>query len=167
LVKEGLGMNTAVVKAVCRSEERSEPKKNVGRGELRAGWGLIGDSHAGPPRSGRWQISVLAWEYVERLYRDAGVEAVPGSFAENLTTEGLDTATLQVGDRLQIGEQVVLSVEQLGKPPDIAHTYSFQGHSLLPTHGVFCAVLSGGIVAAGDTIVILPGASVADGVGQG
>lgn len=160
-------MNTAVVKAVCRSDERSEPKINVGRGELRAGWGLIGDSHAGPPRSGRWQISVLAWEYVERLHRDAGVEAVPGGFAENLTTEGLDTVTLQVGDRLQIGEQVVLSVEQLGKPPDIAHTYSFQGYSLLPTHGVFCGVLSGGTVAAGDTIVILPGASVADGVGQG
>jgi MOSC domain-containing protein YiiM len=166
LVKEDAGMNKAVVKAVCRSEERTEPKKDVGRGELRAGWGLVGDSHAGPPRSGRWQISVLAWECVEQLNREAGMEAVPGCFAENLTTEGLDTATLQVGDRMQIGEQVVLCVEQLGKPPDIAHTYGFQGHSLLPTHGIFCGVLSGGTVAAGDTIVVLPDASVADGLGQ-
>lgn len=159
-------MNKAVVKAVCRSEERTEPKKDVGWGELRAGWGLVGDSHAGPPRSGRWQVSVLAWECVKRLNREAGVEAEPGSFAENLTAEGLDTAALQVGDRLQIGEQVVLCVEQLGKPPDIAHTYSFQGYSLLPTYGIFCAVLSGGTVAAGDPIVILPGASVPDGLGQ-
>ena len=159
-------MNKAVVKAVCRSEERIEPKKDAGWGELRAGWGLVGDSHAGPPRSGRWQISVLAWEYVERLNREAGVDAEPGSFAENLTTEGLDTAALQIGDHLQIGAQVVLCVEQLGKPPEIAHTYSFRGYSLLPTRGIFCAVLSGGTVSAGDPIAVLPGASGADGQGQ-
>jgi MOSC domain-containing protein YiiM len=149
-------MNKAVVKAVCRSDKRSEPKTDVGRGDLRAGWGLVGDSHSGPPRSGRWQISLLAWEPVHQLNRERGVTAVPGSFAENLTTEGLDKARLHIGDRLQIGEQVVLEVEQLGKPPDIAHTYSFQGYSLLPMEGIFCNVVTGGTVAAGDAIVVLP-----------
>jgi MOSC domain-containing protein YiiM len=42
----------------------------------------------------------------------------------------------------------------LGKPPGIAHTYSFQGHSLLPTVGVFCGVVVGGMVAAGDEITV-------------
>jgi MOSC domain-containing protein YiiM len=144
------------IKAVCRSEERTEPKEDVGRGELRAGWGLVGDSHAGPPRPGRWQISLLAWEDVERTNREHGLGAVPGSFAENLTTEGLDASRLKVGDRLQIGKQVVLQVEQLGKPAAIAHTYSFHGHSLLPAMGVFCGVAVGGTVKAGDEIVVLP-----------
>jgi MOSC domain-containing protein YiiM len=113
----------------------------------------VGDSHAGPPRPGRWQISLLAWEDVERASREWGIGAVPGSFAENLSTEGLDTSSLHVGDRLQVGGQVVLEVEQLGKPPEIAHTYSFQGHSLLPSKGIFCGVVSGGFVAAGDEIL--------------
>ena len=146
---------TGKIKAVCRSDDRNEPKTNVGRGELRAGWGLVGDSHAGPPRRGRWQVSLLAWEEVERASRAWGITAVPGSFAENLSTEGLDTAALQVGDRLQVGDQVVLEVEQLGKPPEIAHTYSFEGHSLLPTRGLFCGVITGGTVAVGDQILRL------------
>ncbi len=40
---------------------------------------------------GRWEISLLAWENVERLNQEHDLGAVPGSFAENLTTQGLDT----------------------------------------------------------------------------
>jgi len=149
-------MTNARLMAVCRSARRTDPKRNVGQGELRAGWGLEGDSHAGPPRPGRWQISLLSWETVERLNREKGIKAVPGSFAENLTTRGLDTSQLKVGDRLQIGDQVILEVEQLGKPPEIAHTFSFQGYSLLPTEGIFCGVVVGGPVAVGDEVTVLP-----------
>jgi MOSC domain-containing protein YiiM len=145
-------MNGAIVLAVCRSERRNDPKTDVGQGELRPEWGLVGDSHAGPPRPGRWEISLLAWEDVEQLNREHGLGAVPGSFAENLTTRGLDTSHLQVGDRLRIGERVVLEVEQLGKPPEIAHTYSFRGHSLLPTVGEFCRIVVGGPVLSGEPI---------------
>ena len=145
-------MMNARVKAVCRSERRTDPKVDVGRGELRAGWGLVGDSHGGPPQPGRWQVSLLAWEDVAALNGEQGLGAIPGSFAENLSTEGLDTSSLAIGDRLQIGERAVLEVEQLGKPPDIAHTYNFEGYSLLPTRGIFCRVLVGGTVSAGDEI---------------
>jgi MOSC domain-containing protein YiiM len=148
-------MTVAIVKAVCRSERMADPKADMGKGDLRAGWGLVGDSHAGPPRPGRWQVSLLAWESVARLNRDLGIGAVPGSFAENLTTEGLDTLKLQAGDRLKIGDQIVLEVEQLGKPPEIAHTYSFCGHSLLPTEGIFCGVVVGGTVVGGDEITVM------------
>jgi MOSC domain-containing protein YiiM len=151
-------MAEGIVRAVCVSKERVKPKRDVGRGELRADWGLVGDSHSGPPRPNRWQISLLAWEDVEALNETHGLDAVSGSFAENLTTEGLDTSTLHAGDRLEIGGGdeavggVVLEVEQLGKPAGIAHTYNYRGHSLLPTKGVFCAVVSGGTVRAGDRI---------------
>jgi molybdopterin adenylyltransferase len=148
-------MSAARILAVCQSEQRNEPKTSVAQAELRAGWGLVGDSHAGPPRPGRWQISVVAWEDVERINREFGLSAMPGSFAENLTTARLDTSRLKVGVRLKIGDEVVLEVEQLGKPPEIAHTYSFQGHSLLPTVGVFCGIVVGGIVKAGDEIALM------------
>jgi MOSC domain-containing protein YiiM len=151
-------VSTARIIAVCQSRRRTEPKTNVGQGALRVGWGLVGDSHAGPPRPGRWQISLLAWESIDQANRDHGLQAVPGSFAENLTTQGLDTARLGVGDRLRIGDQVILKVQQLGKPPEISHTYSFHGHSLLPTVGVFCGVVVGGMVATGDQVALLPSA---------
>ncbi len=37
----------------------------------------------------------------------------------------------------------------------IAHTFNFQGYSLLPTQGVFCGVLVGGSVTVGDRIRVL------------
>jgi MOSC domain-containing protein YiiM len=148
----------AEVIAVCVSEKRTEPKLNVGQAELRSGWGLMGDSHAGPPEPGRWEVSLLAWEDVQALNEREGLSAVPGSFAENLTTEGLDTSRLRVGDRLRVGEEVVLQVEHLGKPVEITHAYAFQGHSLLPTEGIFCGVVLGGTVSVGDAIEVVPGA---------
>lgn len=149
-------MQKPSLKAVCQSDRRNGPKLDVGMAELRAGWGLMGDSHAGPTRPGRWQISLLAWESVDRLIREEGLRAVPGSFAENLSTVGLDTTCLRVGDRIKIGEEVMLEVEQLGKPPEIAHTFSYQGYSLLPTEGIFCGVVAGGAVNVGDEIQVLP-----------
>ncbi len=149
-------MDTPTVIAVCRSRQRSDPKRDVGEGELQAGWGLVGDAHAGPPRPGRWEISLLAWEDVARLNQEQGLDAAPGSFAENLTTQGLDTGALRVGDRLRIGAQAVLEVQARGKPPEVAHTYSFHGHSLLPRVGLFCRVVSGGRVRHGDPVQVEP-----------
>ena len=48
-----------------------------------------------------------------------------------------------------------LEVVQIGKPLDAAHTYNFQGVSILPHCGVFCRVLQGGRVARGDAIEVL------------
>ena len=143
----------ACVFAVCASQERALPTADIGQGELRAGYGLVGDAHAG---LGERQVSLLALESIEQANREHGIEARPGSFAENLTTLGLDLLALGVGDRLRVGP-ALLEVVQIGKPPEAAHTYSFQGVSILPRLGVFCRVLEGGRVARGDAIVAAPG----------
>ncbi len=62
---------------------------------------------------------------------------------------------MRVGDRLRVGP-ALLEVVQIGKPPDVAHTYNFQGVSILPREGVFCRVLEGGRVTRGDPIQVLP-----------
>jgi MOSC domain-containing protein YiiM len=59
-----------------------------------------------------------------------------------------------VGDRLRVGK-ALLEVVQIGKPPEVAHTYHFQGVSVLPTEGVFCRVVEGGWVRRGDEIARL------------
>ena len=141
----------AHVVAVCQSRQRTDPKVDVGEGELRAGHGLVGDAHAGLSER---QVSLLAIESIERANREYGITAVPGSFAENLTTRGLDLATLKVGDRLQAGE-AELVVVQLGKPSEAAHTYNYQGVSILPREGVFCRVVRSGRVRRGDRIAVI------------
>lgn len=141
----------AHIVAVCQSQQRTDPKVDIGEGELRAGHGLVGDAHAGLSER---QVSLLAIESIERANREHGIAAVPGSFAENLTTAGLDLGALQVGDRLRVGE-AELVVVQLGKPPSAAHTYSYQGVSILPREGVFCRVVRSGRVRRGDEITVL------------
>jgi len=142
--------NREKVVGVCVSQRRTDPKKNVGKGFLRKGLGLVGDSHAGPEK----EVSLLAIESLHKLYREAGVSAEPGSFAENITTEGIDLTSLPVRSQLQVGEARLIVV-QIGKDPSQSHTYRYQGYSLLPTEGVFCKVIESGNVKTGDPIRLL------------
>jgi MOSC domain-containing protein YiiM len=86
--------------------------------------------------------------------RAMGLKVGPGSFAENLTTEGIDLVVLPVGTRLSIGKAVVLEVTQIGKE---CHTpcaiYRQAGTCVMPTEGIFGKVIRGGTVKNGDTIV--------------
>ncbi len=138
----------ARIVAVNRSQRRQDPKTDVGAGELRAGHGLVGDAHAGFSER---EVSLLALESIQRVNQAHGLDARPGSFAENLTTAGLDLLRLVVGDQLRVGE-ALLEVVQVGKPADVAHTYSYRGVSVLPKEGIFCRVVRGGVVRAGDPI---------------
>jgi MOSC domain-containing protein YiiM len=137
-----------VVVAVSISGARTEPKVPQQEIRLRVGYGVEGDSHGG---LGPREVSLLGIEAFEELKRAHGTEAAPGSFAENITTRGVDLVSLPIGTRLAVGE-AVLEVVEIGKPPEAAHTYSFKGHSLLPTKGIFCRVVRGGMLRPGDSI---------------
>lgn len=85
--------------------------------------------------------------------KEHGIGAGSGDFAENLTTQGIDLVSLPLGARLRTGEAVLEAV-QIGKPPDVTHTYNFQGLSILPTEGIFCRVVKSGWVRKGDEIAV-------------
>jgi len=89
----------AKVVAVCTSEKKGERKKNVGEATFKQAHGIVGDAHAGD-----WhrQVSLLAIESIDKM-REKGLDVGPGDFAENITTEGIEVATLPVGSRLKIG----------------------------------------------------------------
>jgi MOSC domain-containing protein YiiM len=134
---------------VCVSQKRTDPKKNVGRGSLQKGFGLVGDSHAGTEK----ELSLLAIESIHKLCDETGISAAPGSFAENITTEGIDLGSLPVGSKFQIGGAKI-KVIQIGKDPSQAHTYNYLGYSILPKEGVFCKVIEGGEIKIGDSIKV-------------
>jgi MOSC domain-containing protein YiiM len=138
---------SGIVVGVCVSERRTDPKKNVGNGFLQKGLGLAGDSHAGTEK----EVSLLAMESIQKLCQETDLSAGPGAFAENITTEGVDLVSLPIGATLQIGE-ARLEVIQIGKDPSQAHTYNYQGYSILPKEGVFCKVIESGEVKIGDPI---------------
>ncbi|MGQ9709374.1 MAG: MOSC domain-containing protein [Anaerolineae bacterium] len=141
------------VVAVCISEKKGTSKQNVGRATLRPDWGVEGDAHAGP-----WhrQVSLLAWESIERM-RGHGLDVREGSFAENITTQGIELYTLPVGTRMRIGKTLV-EVTQIGK---LCHTrcavFRAVGDCVMPREGIFARVLEGGEVAVGDPVEVLPG----------
>ena len=141
---------SGMVVGVCVSQRRTDPKKNVGKGFLQKAVGLMGDSHAGTEK----EVSLLAIESIQRLCQETGISAGPGCFAENITTEGMNLTSLPIGSKLQVGE-AKLVVIQIGKDPSHAHTYNYQGHSILPKDGVFCEVIESGEIKVGDFITVI------------
>jgi MOSC domain-containing protein YiiM len=139
------------VVAVCTSERKGVPKTDVGSGQLRVDWGLVGDAHAGD-----WhrQVSLLALESIAKM-QAKGLDVEPGSFAENITTKGLELYTLPVGTRMRLGTALV-EVTQIGKVcHDRCAIYHLAGDCVMPREGIFVKVLEPGEVAAGDQVKVL------------
>lgn len=84
-----------------------------------------------------------------------------GAFGENLTVSHLESAELIIGDRLQIGDQVVLEVTA-GRIPcatlamrmDDPHFVKRFRKAERP--GVYCRVIQTGSIKAGDKVTIIP-----------
>ncbi len=144
-------MQEGKVVSVNISQNKGEKKTAIGSGELIANFGLKGDGH-----SGNWhrQVSLLALESIEKM-RKVGLSVDCGSFAENITTSGIDLVSLKIGQIIRIGEGIVLKVTQIGK---ICHErcaiYYQAGDCVMPKEGIFVEVLSGGEVKVSDSIKV-------------
>jgi MOSC domain-containing protein YiiM len=138
--------------AVCTSREKGTIKQNVGEATLVEEFGLEGDAHGGFAHR---QVSLIASEDIE-LMKAKLPSLAPGSFAENLTTEGFDLASLSIGDRLTVG-QSTLEVSQIGKECHAkCQVFEQSGECIMPQKGIFCRVITGGRVKTGDEIKIAP-----------
>lgn len=138
--------------AVCISEKKGTQKINVKERRLIENHGLEGDAHAGT-----WhrQVSLLSNEKIIDFINRGG-DVNQGDFGENLIVEGIDLAKLPVGTKLQINDDILLEVTQIGKE---CHShcaiYHTVGDCIMPREGIFTRVLKGGIVKVGDTIKVL------------
>jgi MOSC domain-containing protein YiiM len=137
-----------LIKAVSISEEKGTKKRNVELVELKKDFGIIGDAHAGGER----QVSILAVESIDKM-RKKGLKVNPGDFAENITTEGIDLLSLEVGMKLKVGKEALLEVSQIGKEcHSPCNIYYQAGDCVMPREGIFARVLKGGIVKQGDRV---------------
>lgn len=144
----------AKVIAVCTSRNKGERKQDIGECLVEAGFGLNGDAHAGTDT--HRQVSLLDIASIEKM-RLKGIEVGPGDFAENLTTEGIEVAALPVGAVLQVGEEVVLEITQIGKECHSGCAIMQQaGTCIMPKEGVFARVLRGGRLRKNDAVSFSP-----------
>lgn len=133
--------------------------------------GLEGDGHSdkrnhgGPDRA----VSLLAIEVIDQL-RAEGHPIAPGSTGENLTVSGLAYTDLQRGDRLQIGNEVLLELTTNATPcTTIADSfqdgdYSRLSHKRHPGSARWYArVLRAGFIETGAEIRLLQ----SEGIPQG
>lgn len=143
---------TGQVMAVNISAKRGIKKQNVKEAYIRSAWGIEADAH-----SGDWhrQVSLLSLSSVDKM-RTLGANIAYGDFAENLTVDGIEVATLPLGTRLLVGE-VELEVTQIGKE---CHNQGCAikkqvGTCVMPIEGIFARTLSSGWVRVGDPVALL------------
>ena len=165
-------MNNAHVSSVSLSAAHAFSKDPVSA-LLIAGFGVVGDAHAGrtvqhrsrvladPTQPNLRQVHLIHEELFE-LLRNESFTVTPGQLGENITTSGLYLLALPTGTRLSIGAEVVLEVTGLRNP--CAQLDGLQkgllkavldkgadGH-LFRKAGVMSAVLNSGVVRPGDEI---------------
>ena len=116
--------------------------------------GIQGDAHGG-----KWhrQVSLLGKESLEKTEPSLGRKLAYGEFAENITTEGFPLYQMKPLDRLKSGP-IVLEVTQIGKKCHGSNCAIFQetGNCVMPKEGIFCRVLKGGELKAGDILEYHP-----------
>ena len=143
----------ATVEAICISKKKGIVKKAVDIATFKTDWGITDDAHGG-----KWhrQVSLLAGESIDRVK-----EKLPGlrdgAFAENIITRGMDLTAIQIGDRLQVGDTVILEITQIGKKchNDGCAIKKATGDCIMPKEGLFAVVVAGGTISSADQIQVM------------
>lgn len=142
--------------SIATSKKKGTRKKTVAEAFLRKEHGLEGDAHAGD-----WhrQVSFLASEEIDRACQK-GLEVSFGDFAENIATAGIDWKNIPVGSQVQLGEEALVEITQIGKECHMrCAIYYKAGDCIMPREGVFARVLKAGKIKCGDAIRIEPPAA--------
>jgi MOSC domain-containing protein YiiM len=122
--------------------------------------GIEGDVIADPSVHGGLDQAVYLYSAEDYQWWSAklGRELAPGSFGENLTTEGLDLRTLKIGDRLTIGT-VLLEISAPRTPcfklaVKMGDTSFVKQFARAARPGAYARVLHEGALAASDSLTL-------------
>ena len=178
---EGLALEGEVVAVSADSKHRFSkmPRLSI---NLTASFGIEGDAHSGPfvrhrylarrhPRAPNLrQVHLIPNELFSTL-RTAGFEVHAGDLGENITTLGLELERLPLGTVLRLGVSAALKLTGLRTPCVLIDRFEaglktrLVGASGGPRFkaGVMAIVLTGGMIAPGDSIqAIVPSPPFAD-----
>ena len=144
-------MNKGEIVSINISTKKGEQKIPVEFANV-TNKGLEGDAH-----SGDWhrQISLLSEKSIDKM-RGKGVEIHYGDFAENITIKDLDLTGVHVGQRISIGNEVLLEVTQIGKECHQGCAIrDAVGDCVMPKEGIFAKVIIIGNIKVGDTVILI------------
>lgn len=130
---------TGKIYALCTSLDTGCAKAATDKVTLRANVGIVGDAHA--DGSNR-QLSLLAAESI----RDDEPDAAPGTFSENILTEGIDLRALKIGTTLRIGSALC----EVSYIPE-----NSTSRCVMTQKGIFARVLEDGFANVGDAVSVL------------
>lgn len=142
----------AEILSVNKSDIRGILKTPSDNGVLIENVGLEGDAHADGTHR---QLSMLAKESYDKMEALGTGKLEWGSFAENITTQGIILHTLPVGTRLAIGSCEV-EVTQIGKQcHGDCEIFKKVGTCVMPKEGIFVRILKGGAIRSGDDVSVI------------
>ena len=116
--------------------------------------GLEGDGHRFHLHGGEDRaVCLFSLEDYRALQAEGVACTPPGAFGENLLTEGLDYAQLDVGDRLAVGDEVLLEIHDVREPCKTLKPIDARFPELLiGRSGWLCRVITPGVLRAGAPI---------------
>jgi MOSC domain-containing protein YiiM len=146
-----------VVSIVYRPRDAGKPPDHYARVtaervRLVEGQGIEGDQKGG---EGRRQLNLMSAEMLAELEAE-GFKTQPGEMGEQIVVSGIDPTTISVGTRARIGSAVVeVTLPRTG----CSRFEMIQGkakESVRGRLGVMARVVTGGEVAVGDRVEVLP-----------
>ena len=148
--------NSGIVTAVCLGPG-GIPKTAVESARVER-LGLVGDAHRFHLHGGEDRaICLFSVEDYASLANDGVDASPPGAYGENLTTEGLDYAGLRPGDRLRVGDEVLIEIHDVRQPCRTLQSIDRRFPSLMVGRsGWVCRVLEEGEIRPGVPIRVEP-----------
>ena len=127
-----------------------KPMKEVDSARVITGQGIEGDRHLKEDGSrSRRQILLMDRETLGDFSLDDGI------IRENITVIGMDFASLEAGDRVSIGEDVVLEITGECEPcARMDEIRSGLQHELDGRRGMLAYAENGGLISVGDVISV-------------
>ena len=127
-----------------------KPMKEVDSARVITGQGIEGDRHLKEDGSrSRRQILLMDRETLGDFSLDDGI------IRENITVVGMDFASLEAGDRVSIGEDVVLEITGEYEPcARMDEIRSGLQHELDGRRGMLAYAENGGLISVGDVISV-------------
>jgi MOSC domain-containing protein YiiM len=134
----------ATVRHLFRAAKHRLPMEELPEARLVIDSGIEGCAHSRP--GGKRQVLLVDRETLQAM------DLAPGIIRENITTEGLAVNSLEMGQRLRVGE-ALLEVSMVCTPCDqLEKLRPGLRREIRGRRGMLCRVLEGGMVRAGDRI---------------